>query len=292
MEPQEALERIADLLQRVRNQRSKVQAFRRAAEVIRDISPDELRSLSDAGRLTDLPGIGSSSAAVITEALAGNTPAYLENLSVDLEPPTDLAAPVRAALRGDLHLHSDWSDGGASIEAMARTAAELGHEYLALTDHSPLVRVANGLDARRLEHQLETLATANEELAPFRVLAGMEVDIRDDGSLDMDDALLARLVDDAQKPTRRVEPLRTRVHLDRLVEVRGGGEDQLGVEARLGPSFADDEASGAVSEDVDIGVRERGDHARGHRRGFHLELGVHARDHHVEAGEERVVHVE
>lgn len=193
MEPEEALERIADLLQRVRNQRPKVQAFRRAAEVIRDIPPDELRSLSDAGRLTELPGIGSSSATVITEALAGNTPAYLENLSVDSEPPTDLAAPVRAALRGDLHLHSDWSDGGASIEAMARTASELGHEYLALTDHSPLVRVANGLDARRLEHQLETLDAVNEELAPFRVLAGMEVDIRDDGSLDMDDTLLARL---------------------------------------------------------------------------------------------------
>lgn len=193
VEPGEALERIADLLQRVRNQRPKVQAFRRAAEAIRDIPPDELRALADAGRLTNLPGIGSSSATVITEALAGKTPAYLENLTVDTEPPTDLAAPVRAVLRGDLHLHSDWSDGGASIEAMARTASELGHEYLALTDHSPLVRVANGLDAQRLEQQLETLATVNKELAPFRVLAGMEVDIRDDGSLDMDDALLARL---------------------------------------------------------------------------------------------------
>jgi putative hydrolase len=170
-----------------------VQAFRRAAEAIRDIPPDELRELADAGRLTDLPGIGASSATVITEALAGKTPAYLENLRVDNEPPTDLAGPVRAALRGDLHLHSDWSDGGASIEAMARTASELGHEYLALTDHSPLVRVANGLDAERLGQQLETLATVNEELAPFRVLAGMEVDIRDDGALDMDEALLARL---------------------------------------------------------------------------------------------------
>ncbi|MCJ7673124.1 MAG: PHP domain-containing protein [Acidimicrobiia bacterium] len=193
MDPGEALERIADLLQRVRNQRPKVQAFRRAAEAIRDIPPDELRELADAGRLTDLPGIGASSATVITEALAGKTPSYLENLRVDNEPPTDLAAPVRAVLRGDLHLHSDWSDGGASIEAMARTAAELGHEYLALTDHSPLVRVANGLDAGRLGEQLETLAELNEELAPFRMLAGMEVDIRDDGALDMDDALLARL---------------------------------------------------------------------------------------------------
>ncbi len=139
------------------------------------------------------PASAKSSATVITEALEGKTPAYLENLATDHEPPTDLAGPVRAALRGDLHLHSDWSDGGATIEAMARTAAELGHEYLALTDHSPLVRVAHGLDAARLEQQLETLATMNAELAPFRILAGMEVDIRDDGSLDMDADMLAQL---------------------------------------------------------------------------------------------------
>ncbi len=193
VDPGEALERIADLLQRVRNQRPKVQAFHRAAEAIRDIPTDELRARADAGTLTDLPGIGKSSATVITEALEGKTPAYLENLATDHEPPTDLAGPVRAALRGDLHLHSDWSDGGATIEAMVRTAAELGHEYLALTDHSPLVRVAHGLDAARLEQQLETLATMNAELAPFRILAGMEVDIRDDGSLDMDADMLARL---------------------------------------------------------------------------------------------------
>jgi putative hydrolase len=130
---------------------------------------------------------------VITEALAGRTPAYLAELDTAAAPPVDLAPPIRAALRGDLHLHSDWSDGGASIEAMARAGQRLGHEYLALTDHSPLVRVANGLDAERLERQLEAVAAVNEEVAPFRVLTGMEVDIRDDGSLDMDEGLLARL---------------------------------------------------------------------------------------------------
>ena len=193
VEPGEALERIADLLQRVRNQRPKVQAFRRAAEAIRDVPTEKLRALSDEGRLTELPGIGSSSATVIAEALAGKTPAYLENLDTDTAPPTDLAGPVQAVLRGDLHLHSDWSDGGASIEGMARAAAGLGHEYLALTDHSPLVRVAHGLDAGRLDQQLDRLATLNADLAPFRILAGMEVDIREDGSLDMDPGMLARL---------------------------------------------------------------------------------------------------
>lgn len=193
VDPVEALERIADLLQRVRNARPKVQAFRRAADAIRDIPIDELRALADEGRLTGLTDIGKSSAAVIAEALAGKTPEYLTELDGSTAPPTDLAGPVRAALRGDLHLHSDWSDGGATIDAMARAASELGHEYLALTDHSPLVRVAGGLDAARLVEQLDVVAALNDEVAPFRILAGMEVDIREDGSLDMDDELLERL---------------------------------------------------------------------------------------------------
>ena len=193
MEPVEALERIAELLQRVRNARPKVQAFRRAADAIRDLPRDELRALADSGRLTDLPGIGASTAAVITQALAGETPEYLTDLAGDTEPPTDRAGPVRTQLRGDLHLHSDWSDGGHTMEAMARAARELGHEYLAITDHSPLVRVANGLDADRLAAQLDVIADLNEELAPFRVLSGMEVDIRDDGTLDMSNEMLERL---------------------------------------------------------------------------------------------------
>jgi putative hydrolase len=193
MEPVEALERISELLHRVRNARPKVAAFRRAADAIRDIPPDELRALAAGGRLTDIPGIGASTAAVISQALAGETPEYLTKLAGDTEPPTDLASPVQTRLRGDLHLHSDWSDGGHALEAMAQAARELGHEYLAITDHSPLVRVANGLDAGRLATQLDTIAALNEELAPFRLLSGMEVDIRDDGSLDMADEMLERL---------------------------------------------------------------------------------------------------
>ena len=193
MDPVEALERIADVLQRVRNARPKVQAFRRAADAIRDVPVDELRTLADEGRLTELAGIGASTATVIADALAGKTPEYLTKLDGSTAPPTDLAGPVRAALRGDLHLHSDWSDGGATIEAMARAAAALGHEYFALTDHSPLVRVAGGLDATRLAEQLDAVGALNEAVAPFRVLTGMEVDILDDGSLDMDSTLLARL---------------------------------------------------------------------------------------------------
>jgi putative hydrolase len=193
IDPVEALERIAELLQRVRNSRQKSQAFRRAADTIRDMSTDELRDLVARRRLTDLPGIGKSTAAVITQALAGETPEYLRDLGSSEGPATDRADEVRQYLRGDLHLHSDWSDGGSTIEAMVDAAIELGHEYLALTDHSPYVRVAHGLDAKRLSEQLDVIAEINERVEPFRLLAGMEVDILSDGTLDMEDELLERL---------------------------------------------------------------------------------------------------
>ena len=100
-----------------------------------------------------------------------------------------------AALRGDLHSHSDWSDGGSPIEEMAFTAIELGHDYLVLTDHSPRLTVANGLSAERLTRQLDVVDAVNEHLAAggFRLLTGIEVDILDDGGLDQTDELLARL---------------------------------------------------------------------------------------------------
>jgi putative hydrolase len=108
-------------------------------------------------------------------------------------PLADDVAEFRAALRGDLHVHSDWSDGGSPIREMAEAAIALGHEYLALTDHSPRLTVANGLTARRLEQQLDVVAALNEELAPFRILTGIECDINVDGSLDQTDELLGRL---------------------------------------------------------------------------------------------------
>jgi putative hydrolase len=100
---------------------------------------------------------------------------------------------MRAAIRGDLHSHSTWSDGGATVETMARTAMALGHEYLVVTDHSPRLTVAHGLDRERLLAQLDEIAALNEALAPFRVLTGIEVDILADGGLDQDLDLLGQL---------------------------------------------------------------------------------------------------
>ena len=137
------------------------------------------------------------------EALAGGVPSYLKKLEDELvlsladesEAPAEdpRALEIRAALRGDLHTHSDWSDGGSSIDEMARTGRDLGHDYMALTDHSPRLTVARGLSPERLRQQLDVVAEVNERLAPFRLLTGIEVDINEDGSLDQEDELLARL---------------------------------------------------------------------------------------------------
>ena len=194
MTPVEALERIAELLVRGRAPVYRAQAFRRAAREVALVPESELQFLSDNGRLTELPGVGDTTAAVITEALAGETPAYLTKLLEHVETPgTDAGEALRAQLKGDLHAHSDWSDGGHTIRDMAEKARSLGHEYLALTDHSPRLKVANGLSADRLREQLDVVAALNEELAPFRILTGVEVDILDDGALDQSEDLLARV---------------------------------------------------------------------------------------------------
>src|SRR5205085_3527510 len=125
----------------------------------------------------DLPGIGEKTERVVQEALAGEVPTYLQHLQE--EAPTLPDGPgeaILAALKGDCHSHSDWSDGGSPIEEMARTARDLGREYLVLTDHSPRLTVAKGLSPERLRQQLEVVAEVNEKLAPFRLLTGIEVD--------------------------------------------------------------------------------------------------------------------
>ena len=195
MEPLLALERIAYLLELKGDPRYKVEAFRKAADVVATTPETEITALAGSGGLKSLAGIGDTSARVVTEALAGGVPSYLERLELDTATTDDLHAgdEVREWLRGDLHLHTKWSDGGAEIEMMVRTAIELGHEYLAITDHSPHLSIARGLEPERLREQLDVIERLNEEFAPFRILTGIETDILDDGSLDQDEDLLARL---------------------------------------------------------------------------------------------------
>jgi putative hydrolase len=192
--PAEVLRRIGYLLERAHAPTYRVRAFRRGAATVEALSADELQARSQAGTLTDLAGVGEVIARTIDETLAGEVPVYLRRLEATAGTPVaEGGAKLRAALKGDLHTHSDWSDGGSPIEEMARAGAALGHEYMVLTDHSPRLKVANGLSADRLRQQLDVVAKVNEELAPFRLLTGIEVDILDDGTLDQDPDLLAEL---------------------------------------------------------------------------------------------------
>ena len=89
-------------------------------------------------------------------------------------------------VRGDLQVHTTWSDGSASLEEMAKGAKERGYEYMAVTDHSVSVRVANGLSEERFRREWKEIDRVNNELSPFRILKGVELEIRSDGSLDFE----------------------------------------------------------------------------------------------------------
>ncbi len=194
MTPTEALESIAYLLEEELAPSYKVRAFRRAASAVRELEPARLEELHRAGRLKSLAGVGDATATVIAEALSGVHPSYLTALERRRRPaPTGAAGTLLAALRGDCHLHSDWSDGSSPIAEMAIAAAALGHEYAVLTDHSPRLTIAHGLSAERLVHQRAVLAELAPRLAPFRLLSGIEVDILEDGGLDQDEGLLGEL---------------------------------------------------------------------------------------------------
>ena len=198
MTPEEALARVVHCLDRVHDTGFRTKAFVRALDVVRSTPADEIAQRAADDTLTDLDGIGDSTARLIREALEGGTPSYLDKLERETQVPiTDAGRRYREALRGDCHLHSTWSDGGAPIEAMAATAMALGHEYMVLTDHSPRLTVAHGLSEERLAAQLDEVARINADIAAtgstFRILTGMEVDILEDGALDLADDMLARL---------------------------------------------------------------------------------------------------
>jgi putative hydrolase len=233
VEPFSSLDRIAFLIQVSGQPSFRASVFRRASRTLQALPIEELEALAEAGRLRQIEGIGPVVERVVTEVLAGQPSSYLLRLEAEAEERfTPEARAIHAALKGDCHMHSDWSDGRYPLDDMIEMARSLGHEYVVLTDHSPRLTIANGLSPERLRDQLALLDALNGRLAPFRVLSGIELDILTDGSLDQEEELLARLDVvvgsvhsllrmDAEAMTRRMIAAVSNPHLDILGHCTG-----------------------------------------------------------------------
>lgn len=184
LEPVDALREVARLLERAGGQTRRAQAFRRAAAAVAGLEPAERAGVAASGTWQSLPGVGATTGRVAAQAAAGLVPEYLAALRDAARPLAEPTALLQA-LRGDLHVHSDWSDGCCPVEEMVAAARARGSAYLAITDHSPHLTVAHGLDADRLAAQRLLLERLDEAADGIRVLAGAEVDILADGSLDL-----------------------------------------------------------------------------------------------------------
>jgi len=187
----QALSEIGYLLRQQEKERFRAKAFSAAAWSIVLARPD-LDELARTDSLTSIDGVGEGIARVLKDLVETGQSRYLNRLREQMQQPArdDESALDFHRYQGDVHSHTDWSDGRATMLEMARGAHALGYRYLGITDHSPRITVVHGLNAERLLAQSQQMAEVQEQVDGLTLLQGIEVDILEDGALDLPDAVL------------------------------------------------------------------------------------------------------
>ena len=191
IEAAQTLSEIGYLLRQDAKEVFRAKAFSAAAWSLTLERPD-LAALHRDGHLTSIEGVGAGIAKVLAELVETGQSRYLARLREEMRQPArdDESALDFSRYQGDIHSHTDWSDGRATMLEMAEGARALGYRYLGVTDHSPRIKVVNGLDAERLVAQSREMADVQARVDGITLLQGIEVDILEDGSLDLPDAVL------------------------------------------------------------------------------------------------------
>jgi putative hydrolase len=190
----QVLSEIGYLLRQDPEEKFRAKAFSAAAWSLAVERPD-LEALHGSNELTTLEGVGAGIGKVLAEVLETGQSRYLDRLREQMKQPArdDESALDFSQYKGDVHSHSNWSDGRATMLEMARGAEAMGYTYLGVTDHSPRIKVVNGLDANRLLAQSREMAEVQAQVPGVALLQGIEVDILEDGSLDLPDMVLELL---------------------------------------------------------------------------------------------------
>ena len=194
VEAAQVLSEIGYLLRQDPEQRFRAKAFSAAAWSLALKRPD-LASLHNSNGLTSIEGVGPGIAKVLTELMETGHSRYVNRLREQMNQPAqpDESRLDFARYQGDVHSHSNWSDGRATMLEMARGAEAMGYRYLGVTDHSPRIKVVNGLNAERLLAQSREMAEVQAQVPNVALLQGIEVDILEDGALDLPDIVLELL---------------------------------------------------------------------------------------------------
>jgi len=190
----QALSEIGYLLRQNEAERFRAKAFAAAAWSV-VISRPDLQALQKANALTTIDGVGPGIAKVLAGLIETGQSSYLERLRAEMSQPAraDESQLDLSQYKGDVHSHTNWSDGRATMLEMAQGAEALGYSYLGVTDHSPRIKVVNGLGAERLLAQSREMADVQAQVPDVTLLQGIEVDILEDGALDLPDQVLGLL---------------------------------------------------------------------------------------------------